>query len=172
MIEEALGLAEIGTEIASVTIAAHSAAFESTLAVIRGGTLEGLLEHVVLLDALYSGGPVFIGWVDAATDDDRRTLVSLYTGGTTLVRSEALNPAARRAIGAGLLTEWEQLGSLSLLSTSSRGLIAHVPGPHGEVPRRYLGEVLAAIGLPLVSGAPERAAPDEAVAPSLAAPPG
>jgi len=151
MIEEALGLAEIGSEIASVTIAAHSAAFESTLAIVRGGALDGLLEHVVLLDALYSGGPAFLGWVDGATDEDRRTLVSLYTGGTTRTRSEALIPAARRALGAGLLTEWDQLGALSLLSTSSRALVAHVPGPHGEVPRRYLGEVLPALGLPSIS---------------------
>lgn len=150
MIEEALRLAEIGDAIGSVTIAAHSAAFESTLAVIRGGTLDGLLEHVVLLDALYSGGPAFLGWVEAATNEDRRTLISLHTGGTTRDRSEALIPAVRRAIGAGLLTEWDQLGSLSLLSTSSRALIAQVPGPHGEVPRRNLGEALAAVGLPSI----------------------
>lgn len=171
MIEEALGLAGLGTEIASVTIAAHSAAFESTLAVIRGGTLDGDLEHVVLLDALYAGGPAFVGWVDAATDTDRRTLISLYTGGTTRDRSEALLPAARRALGAGLLTEWDRRDALSLLSTSSRALFAHVPGPHGEVPRRTLGAALAALGLPTrASVEPGLAEPDGAPGPAAGAP--
>ncbi len=148
MIEEALSLAELEGGIASVTIAAHSAAFESTLAVIRGGTLDGSLAHVVLLDALYSGGPAFLGWVRGGSDEDRRTLISLTTGGTTRVRTEALIAPARRALGASLLTDWDERGSLTLMSSSARALLSQVRGPHGEVPRRHLGAALAALGLP------------------------
>lgn len=148
LIEEALASADLSTELASVTVVAHSAAFESALAVVRQGGLDDHLRSVVLLDALYSGGPAFLTWVRAGTEVTPRTLVSLYTGGTPRRQTEALAPMARRALGPGALIAPSEIGALAALDAPARALFLHVRGAHGDVPRRQLGPVLAALDLP------------------------
>lgn len=126
--------------LASITIAAHSAGFETTLAVLRHGGLS--VRHVVLFDALYSGAPSFLDWVTAGTDTAPRTLISLATGGTTLRRTEGLARDARRR--ATVLDTWP-----ATLPTGPRTVVAaHVHMPHHDVPARTLAEVLRALGLP------------------------
>ena len=151
LIEEALTAADLSPALASVTVVAHSAAFESTLAVIRQGGLEEDLRSVVLLDALYSGGPAFLAWARAGTDARPRTLVSIYTGGTPRRQTEALIPDARRALGSGLWIDPPELGALAALRAPARAVFLHVRGAHGDVPRRQLGPVLAALDLPRIS---------------------
>lgn len=149
MIDEALAGAGLEGGLASVTLAAHSAAFESAIAVLRSGGLDDVLRHVILLDALYSGGPAFLGWARGGTTEAPRTLVSIVTGGTPRVRTEALVPAARRALGPALAAFPEAgVGALAAIDAPARALFVHVRGAHGDVPRRWLGPVLAALGLP------------------------
>ncbi len=147
-LEEALGAAGIEREIGRVTLAAHSAAFETAIAIVRHGGLDAVLSDVVLLDALYSGGPAFLGWARAGTDAAPRTLVSLHTGGgTTARRGEALAREARAALGdAALLDPEGGLEALDALRAGARVLVLRVPGAHGDIPRRYLGPALRALG--------------------------
>lgn len=147
-LDEVLVGAGIERPIATVTIAAHSAAFESSIAIVRQGGLGERLRNVVLLDALYSGGPAFLGWVRGGTGAAPRTLVSLYTGGTTLTRNRAL---ARDAAALGDAASIEPEGGIATLADivgDARVLVLDVPGAHGDVPRRHLADVLRALDLP------------------------
>lgn len=119
----------------SVTLAAHSAAFESTIAILREGGLGAQLTRVWLLDALYSGGPTFLRW---ARDSPTHTLVALATpGGTTEARAQALRPSVPRA--RALFGDADQLAGLTQGSIA----LLTVRGPHREVPRRYLPQLLS-----------------------------
>lgn len=155
-LEEALLAAGIEREIGRVTLAAHSAAFETSIAIVRHGGLEPVLADVVLLDALYSGGPAFLGWARAGTDAAPRTLVSLHTGGgTTARRGEALARDARAALpDATLLDPADGLDALVTLRAPARVLVLRVPGAHGDVPRRTLGPALRALAPHVLHAAP------------------
>lgn len=125
---------EAPSALRSVTIAAHSAAFETTIAVLRQGGFGARLTRVLLLDAMYSGGPVFLRW---ARDASTNTLVALATpGGTTAARAQALRPSVPRARAI--------LGDVNQLAAITPGAIAllTVRGPHRDVPHRYLPELL------------------------------
>lgn len=124
------------SDIASLTLLAHSAAFESSLAVIRHGGVEDQLRSVVLLDALYAGGPAFLAW---ARQDEARRLVVLFTGGRTAERSRAL------ARSAGELAALEPDDGLA---SDRRVVVVHARVAHGDVPARYIPEVLRTLRLP------------------------
>ncbi len=120
----------------SLTIAAHSAAFETTIAILRSGGLGPRLTGVLLLDAMYSGGPVFLRW---AREADERTFVALATpGGTTAARAATLRPSVARVRSRAILGDHTRIQSIA------PGAIAllTVRGPHRDVPRRYLPELL------------------------------
>lgn len=130
--------------IASITIAAHSAAFETTLAILRHGGLD--VRNVVLFDALYAGGSTFVDWAMAGTDGAPRTLLSLATGGTTWTRTQAmLTDARHRHTGTVLAPDtWP-----APVPTAAQLVIAtRVRVPHHDVPARFLAETLRALGLP------------------------
>jgi len=128
----------------SITIAAHSAAFETTLAILRHGGLSA--RNVVLFDALYAGGSSFLDWVTAGTDEDPRTLVSLATTGRTWTRTQALARDARRHATVVTPDSWPT----TLPDSVARRVIgAQVHVLHHDVPSRYLAETLQALGLPM-----------------------
>lgn len=145
-LEAELGARRRVADLASITLLAHSAAFESTLAILRAGRIEDRLRHVVLFDALYSGGPAFLAWAAAGSRESPRTLVSWYGGrGTTAERSRDLARRARRALGAraavGDDARVEQARDHAVL-------VLRTAAPHGEIPARHLAETLRALGLP------------------------
>jgi hypothetical protein len=127
---------EAAPSVRSVTLAAHSAAFETSLAVVRQGGLGARLQTVLLLDAMYSGGPAFLYW---AAEAPSHTLVALATpAGTPARRAEALRSSTRPLRTRVITGDAEQLARVH------RGSIAFltVPGPHREVPGRYLATLL------------------------------
>jgi hypothetical protein len=126
----------------SITIAAHSAAFETTLAMLRHGGLE--VRHVVLFDALYAGGASFVDWAAAGTDAAPRTLVSLATGGRTWTRTEQLMRDARRRTTVLAPESWPAPLPLAV----SLVVGARVRVPHHDVPARFLAATLETLGLP------------------------
>ncbi len=132
--------------VASITIAAHSAAFETTLAILRHGGIE--VRNVVLFDALYSGGPAFLDWAAGGTEGRPRTLVSLATGGRTWTRTEALLADARRRAPEAVFapTAWPA----GFPPPGPRLVVgARIRVPHHDVPARTLAETLRALGLPM-----------------------
>lgn len=127
----------------SITVAGHSAAFETTLAILRHGGLD--VRNVVLFDALYAGGTSFLDWARGGTDARPRTLISLATGGRTWTATQALVRDARHGTTALVVDAWPA----TLPDTVARRVIgARVSVPHHDVPARYLAETLRALGLP------------------------
>jgi hypothetical protein len=127
-------------DLASITLLAHSAAFESALAVLRSGGVDDVLRHVVLLDALYSGGPAFLAWARGAPG---RRLVSVHLGrGTTGERNRDLAARAARALG-----EQASVGDGAQLAEARDHtvVVARSPASHGQVPARHLAEILRAL---------------------------
>jgi len=70
-----------------VTLVAHSAGFQTTLAIAVHGDLGSRLDSIVLLDALYGRAHQFAAW---AASDPQRRLLSIYTGRGTTRRQSLL----------------------------------------------------------------------------------
>jgi hypothetical protein len=137
-IETELGARRTTSDLASITILAHSAAFETTLWVLRVGGIEDRLRHVVLFDALYSGGPAFLDWARAAPE---RRLVSFFSRGTPEIRNRDL---ARRAQREGV-----PLGRALEAARDRNVVVVETETPHAEIPAAHLGATLRALGLPM-----------------------
>jgi len=130
-------------DLASITVAAHSAGFETTLAILRHGGLD--VRNVVLFEALYSGGTAFADWLDGGTSVAPRALVSLATGGRTWTQTEALLRTARRRWPNAVQDTWPPTPYV----TDARLFVgARIHAPHHDVPARHLAETLRALGLP------------------------
>ncbi|MFO0684114.1 MAG: hypothetical protein U0234_18825 [Sandaracinus sp.] len=131
--------------VASITLAGHSAAFETMLAILRHGGLGDRVRHVVLFDALYAGGSTFLDWASGGTEASPRTLVSLATRGTTLSRTQALYQDAHRRWPDATFDSWP----VALPAGPRAIVLAPVSGvPHHDVPARLLAETLRGLGLP------------------------
>ena len=122
----------------SVTLTAHSAGFEATIAVMRHGGLGELLRNVVLFDAMYSGVGTFGGWAAA---DPRRALIAFHTGaGTPARRARELEAQYRRRLGSRLLSG-DDANEASI--APGRVVLLRARTSHRGVPGRYLGPTLA-----------------------------
>lgn len=139
-VEPELGAARRAADVASVTLLAHSAAFETSIALLRRGGVE--IRNLVLLDSLYSGVPVFLEW--AADDGFQRTLVSFHTGGTTGRRAQELAGSARRR---GIDLVYDPTEGVAA-AAEHRIVVIPTRAPHRRVPERHIGETLLALGLP------------------------
>lgn len=128
-------------DVERVSLLAHSAGFESAMAILGRGGIE--VNDVVLFDALYAGTAVFARWV---AGDPGRRLVSLYTGGGQPARqSRRLAGLLRGSMGEGVVYDRE--GPLPEVVREFRVVIARSPARHGEVPARHLAALLPALGL-------------------------
>jgi hypothetical protein len=135
-------IGSVGVEdVESIAILAHSAGYESALAVIGRGGVE--IDRVVLFDALYRGVEPFLSW--AGGDPDRR-LISLYTGeGRTARQSEMLGARSHTVISGGAVAV-DAPGSIAEQARTFRVVIARSPAPHGLVPARHIPELLDPLG--------------------------
>ncbi|GAB4217299.1 MAG: hypothetical protein OHK0013_44650 [Sandaracinaceae bacterium] len=140
LLDEALARASAGAvpTVRSVVLVAHSAAFESAIAVLRRGGLGATLRHVVLLDAMYSGVPVFAEW---AASNATHSLVAFHTaGGTPERRARELVSRYGRRLGARLRAG-DAVSEQDV--APGRVVLARARTTHRGVPRRYLGPTLA-----------------------------
>lgn len=124
--------------IGSVTLTAHSAGFEATLAVVRHGGFGELLQHVILFDALYSGVPVLGEWAASSPD---HTLVAFHTAtGTPARRARELVTRYRRRL-AGRLFASDAVTESDI--APGRVVLIRARTGHRGVPRRYLAPALS-----------------------------
>lgn len=129
-------------EVSSVTLLAHSAGFETALAILSRGEVE--VRHVVLFDALYRGVEPFAAWV---AERESRRLVSLYTGTTRTAQQSVLLATRARALLSRREVAADPGGSLADAVRAHRVVVARSPASHGSVPSRHIPELLPALGL-------------------------
>jgi len=137
--------------VASITLVAHSAGYETTIAILERGEVERLVRAVVLFDALYAFEERYARYALAHADQGLR-LIAVHLRGKPARNGEQLHRRLLRA-----------LGPERVASSSARELKADVAqrpfvfaqgrGPHAQVPQHHLAEVLAALGLPMRSPA-------------------
>jgi hypothetical protein len=139
-LEPELGRRRTVDDLASLTILAHSAAFETSLWLIRVGGVE--IRNLVLFDALYAGGRAFLAWV---LGEPGRRLISIHGAhGATADRNRDLARLARAALA-------ERAAAVGTRISDAREhavTIVQTDAPHGEVPARHLAEVLRVLFAP------------------------
>jgi hypothetical protein len=86
---------------APVALVAHSAGYETALAIVRDPSSAAHVRFVALLDALYGGTPAFVRWL---ADDPARRLLSVHTtAAKTRAENARLAALATRTLGATAL---------------------------------------------------------------------
>jgi len=144
-VEELLGALEarLGeraslSRVESIALMAHSAGYETTLAILDRGGVDRLVRTVVLFDALYRGHPRFARWV---LGDATRRLISIHAAqGRTASQSRLLAMALREPLGDAMSVDEE--GAVADLVRAHRVVIAPAGAPHGDVPAHHLPELL------------------------------
>lgn len=137
-LRDRLGPPADASRVASITLLAHSAGYETALAILSRGGVSSRLRSIVLFDALYRGHGRFADWV---LEDPERRLVSLHGAtGRTVSQSELLVGRLRRPLGDALSDGAE--GSLEALIHEHRVVVARASAPHGDIPARHMAEVL------------------------------
>jgi hypothetical protein len=140
------------TDVAVITLVAHSAGYRTAMAILDRGDVRALIREVVLFDALYARKETFLGWIRATSTQQTR-LVSLHTGaGTPAQHSLQLLRAARRLLGGASVSEAGMQAdepSFGDALASKRVVVARASVPHRQVPQAYLGRVLALLFNPL-----------------------
>lgn len=127
----------------NVVVIAHSAGFESALALLDDDGLQ--IEAIVLLDALYAGEARFERW--ALEHPDRR-LVLVYTGhGTTARKSVALGARLRALLPEGDVSN-ETKERFEETIARHRVALLRSPTQHGDIPSRHLAELLRGLRIP------------------------
>jgi pimeloyl-ACP methyl ester carboxylesterase len=141
-----LGGARDMHDVASITLVAHSAGYETVLAILEHGGVSALVKAVVLMDALYAGGDRYARWLLRDARDAR--LISLHIGrGTPARESKLLLRRVGRALGRGGALEVE-VEEVATAIGRGRLIVARARGPHRSVPANHLAEMMRALGLP------------------------
>ncbi len=136
-------------DVAAITLVAHSAGYESALAILQHGEVDGLVHEVVLFDALYGEEHAYLAWFEA---HPQALLLSLHLrGGRPSRNSAALLRAARKRLGAGATAKLDDQIDTQGFGAGLAGrrvVTARVEGAHRDQPTRYLTSVLRALGQP------------------------
>jgi pimeloyl-ACP methyl ester carboxylesterase len=117
-----LGGARTLASVRSIVLVAHSAGFQTTLAILRAGGVSEKVRGVVLFDALYAGPREFATWVLGAPD---RKLISIHTEQRTIVRNHTTLTALARG--------------------ERRVVVIRSTVGHSAIPAHYLPEILRTI---------------------------
>jgi len=111
---------------APIALVAHSAGYETALAILRDPPAAARVRRVVMLDALYAGSAQLVSWLAA---DTTRRVASVHTRGVATTRENArLVALAQRTLGAAAIGERvlvvpTRAGHAALLSRSFAPLL-------------------------------------------------
>lgn len=142
-----LGRPYAAKDIASITLVAHSAGYETAIAIMERGDVGPLIRAVVLLDALYAFEERYARFARDHRDGGFRLITVSLRGGKPARNCAKLERLLVRAVGRDAVAEARPT-ELSAAITSHAFVIAEGRGPHGKVPERHMTEVLARLGLP------------------------
>lgn len=133
--------------IASITLVAHSAGYETALAILERGDMGSRVRAVVLLDALYAFEERYARYALAHADDGFRLIAIHLRGGRPAREGHKLQQRLVRALGRERVAT-ASASELRAALASHPFVIAEGRGPHPRVPQQHMAEVLSALGLP------------------------
>jgi hypothetical protein len=133
--------------VASVTLVAHSAGYETMIAILDRGDVDSLVRGVVLFDALYAFEERYARYALAHADQGLR-LVAIHLRGKPARNGTALHKRLLRALGPERVAN-TNARELKATLAQRPFVFAQGRGPHAQVPQHHLAEVLAALGLPI-----------------------
>lgn len=142
-----LGRSYTKDSVASITLVAHSAGYETTIAILERGEVDGLVRAVVLFDALYAFEERYARYALAHADQGLR-LVAIHLRGKPARNGQQLHKRLLRALGPERVAS-SNARQLKADVAQRPFVFAQGRGPHGQVPQHHLAEVLGALGLPM-----------------------
>ena len=135
-------------DVARIDLMAHSAGYQTALAIMEeGGLAAGLLQSVVLFDALYAETPRFARYVAQHARQGLRFVVISLANGIPDRESRLLAAALRAKLGKAQVITTDASGIAQTVALHPI-VIAQGKPPHRLVPAAHLAEVLAALHHP------------------------
>jgi len=138
-------------DLAGVTLVAHSAGYETALAILEHGEVAALVRAVVLLDALYAFEDRYARYALAHAQDGLRLVVIHLRDGRPARAGARLERRLRQELGTQRVVTSDATG-LRAAVAAHPFVFAEGRPPHGRVPSHHLAEVLSGLGLPPRAG--------------------
>jgi hypothetical protein len=131
-------------DLASLTLVAHSAGYQTALAIAEQGEVRAKLKGIVLLDALYGDTDRYVRLVETQAGRGLR-FVSLYLArGTPRTENQRLYRRLVRTLGTSV--ERPNADELERAVATHPIVIAQGRPPHRLMPANHLTELLRALG--------------------------
>jgi hypothetical protein len=141
---EALGGPRSLADVARIDLVAHSAGYQTALAILEhGGVKASLIRGIVLLDALYAETARFARYVEAHRAGLQLIVISLANG-IPAREAAILERRLRRSLGAEHVTSVDPNGIGAAISRYPIVFARGTP-PHRLIPATHLSEVLSAM---------------------------
>lgn len=143
-ISQQLGSPRTLANVAGLHLVAHSAGYQTALAILERGEVSRLIKSLVLLDALYGETPRFARYVEAHAASGLH-FVSIYLEqGTPRRENQALLRRLRYSLGAERVATAEA-SDLATTVAEHPIVIASGTPPHRLLPATHLAELLRAL---------------------------
>jgi hypothetical protein len=143
-ISEQLGGPRTLADVASLHLVAHSAGYQTALAILERGGVAGLVKSVVLFDALYGETPRFARYIEAHAPSGLRFVSIALERGAPRRENESLLRRLRRTLGhEGVVSA--DASQLAAAVAEHPIVIATGTPPHRLLPATHLAEVLRAL---------------------------
>jgi hypothetical protein len=143
-ITQQLGAARSLADVASIDLVAHSAGYQTALAILERGGVAKLVKSLVLFDALYGETPRFAHYIEAhAASGLRFVSIALERGGPRR-ENEVLLRRLRRTLGNERVV-WVGSAELAAAVAEHPMVIGIGTPPHRLLPATHLAEVLHAL---------------------------
>lgn len=144
---QALGGPRQLREVASLTLVAHSAGYQTALAILERGQVESLVHAVVLLDALYGDTESYARYVAQHAASGLHFVALHLSGGRPAHEDLRLQRMLVRKLGAEAVVLTDAAGLSAALATHAIVIASGTP-PHWLMPGHHMAQVLAALALP------------------------
>ena len=132
-------------DVARVDLVAHSAGYQTALAIMeQGGLPPRLLRSVVLFDALYAETPRYARYVESHAAEGLRFVSISLAHGTPERESRVLAARLQRSLGKARVITTDAAGIAQAIARHPIVFARGTP-PHRLVPATHLAEVLAAL---------------------------
>jgi len=133
--------------VGTLTLIAHSAGYETALAILEHGEVDSLVRAVVLMDALYAFHERYARYVLEHADGGLRLVVIDLRGGKPAREGQKLQQRLLRALGPKRVAN-ASAGELPSAIAAHSIVFTNGQAAHGRLPQRHMAEVLSGLGLP------------------------